>query len=211
MTYIKILTLSLLLLTLNSCGENTTTPITTDVSDMTIDTPATIYSTDAYLPTATVLYADGNTDNATDNINWAVSDTQMLYLSNDLIILPLKNDGNSTLTAGYNNFEFFENNVTLDIVGITDLNSSWRISSPNITTTGTFNLSADGNYTDGIAINKPIERNIAWTSSSPTATFTTDENYNVQINIVDTGNINITATLFGDENASMTKSYTIAN
>lgn len=208
MTYIKTLTLSLLLLTFTSCGENTTTPITTDVADMTIDTPVTIYSTDLYSPTATVLYTDASTDNATNNINWAVSDTGMLYLSNDLTILPLKNDGNSTLTAGYDNFKYFENNVTLDIVGITDLNSSWRISSADITTTGDFPLSADGNYTDG-TINKTIVRNIVWTSSSSTATFTTDENYNVQITIVDTGDINITATLFGDVNATMTKSYTI--
>ena len=208
MTYIKTLTLLLLLLTLNSCGEDTTTPVTTDVTDMTIDTPPTIYSTDEYLPTATVSYDDNTTDDATNNINWKVSDTEMLYISNDLIILPLKNDGNSTLTAGYDNYEFFENNVTLDIVGITDINTTWNISSADITTTGDFDLTAEGNYTDGTN-NKTIVRNIVWTTSSSTATFTTDENYDVQISIVDTGDINITATLFGDENATMTKSYTI--
>ena len=197
MTYIKTFTLTFFLLFLNSCGENTTTPITTDISDMTIDPTTTpIYSTDEFLPTATAYYLDGTNADATDNINWKVSDSTLVSISNDIKILPLKNDGNFTLTAGYDSFKYFENNITVDIVGITDLNSSWWIST-EVAGTGDYTLSAEGNYTDGTN-NKPIVRNIIWTSSNTDiATIATDENYVSTLTVLTTGTFDVNATLFG--------------
>lgn len=208
MIYIKTITLTFLLFLLISCGENTTTPVTTDVQDMKIDTPSTIYSTNLYSPTATSYNLDGTQEDATSSVDWKISDKTLAYISNNITILPLKNDGNLTLSAGYNSFEYFENNITLDIVGITDLNSSWIISSPDVNETGTYIIEAEGNYTDGTT--HTIVRNIAWTSSNTSiATITFDENYVTTLNILTAGDVNITATLFNDINATKTKSYTI--
>ena len=211
MKYIKRALFITVLLFINGCGDNTTTPITKDVSNMSIDNGPvlSLYSTDQYNPSATVYFNDGTSATATDNVDWKRSDLSMLYLSNELIILPLLNDGNSTLTAGYKSFQYFENNVTVDIVGLVDLNTSWRISSADVNTTGDFLLEAEGNYTDGTT-NKKIVRNIVWTSSNTAiATISLDSNYVVTLTTLSTGDVNITATLFGDTNSSKTKQYTI--
>ena len=204
MIYIKTLTLTFFLLFLNSCGENTSTPITTDISDVKIDqsNPTIIYSTDKFLPTATAYYLDDTQADATNNINWKVSDSTIAYISNDLIVFPLSNDGNVTLTAGY---EAYEDSITLDIVGITDLNSSWWISTADRTTTGEYELKADGNYTDGTS--NTIKRNISWVSSDTNiATISTDESYATTLNILSTGTFEVNATVFG---SSVVKTYTI--
>jgi len=214
MKRIKLLSLIFLGLLLNSCGDNTTNPIITDVNTtngMSIDTPPVIYSTELYTPSATVYYMDGTNDIATDNINWKISDSNIFRLSSDITVLPLKNEGNATLTAGYRSFKYFENSVVLNIVGITDINGTnktWDIVGLDANTTGTHNLVAKGNFTDGTT-NKTITRNIVWTSTGAAATISVDANYATSINITGVGNINITATLFGDANASITKTYNI--
>lgn len=210
----KLLSLLSAAILLNSCGENTTTPINIDVNGMRIDPlTAPIYSTDLFTPSATVYYDDGTSDDATENVDWKRSDASMLYLSNELTVLPLTNDGNSTLSAGYKSFKYYENNITIDIVGITDINGTnktWDIIDLNLTTTGTYDLIAEGNFTDGTP-NKELTRNIVWTSAGATATISVDttNNYKTTIEITGTGDINITATLFADVNATQTKTYTI--
>lgn len=212
----SLITLSLLL---NSCGDNTTTPISKDVrttEGMIIDTPPSpVYSTDLFIPTATVYYDDGTTDVATQNVDWKRSDTSLLYLSNELTVLPLKNDGNSTLSAGYKSFKYFENNITIDIVGIIDINGTnktWDTQDLDQNITGTHNLVAEGNFTNGTN-NYVINRNIVWTFAGDApaiiTTVLTDNIYTSTIDITGTGDINITATLFADVNASISKVYTI--
>ena len=209
MIYIKTITLRFLLFLLNSCGENTTAPVTTDVAGMTIDTPTEpLYSTNTYSPTATSTNDDGEQKDATNNVDWKISDNTLAYISNAITIFPLKNDGNFTLSAGYKSFEYFENNITLDIVGITDLNSTWWISSSDVNETGTYIIKAEGNYTDGTT--QTIVRNISWISSNTSvARITIDENYVTTLNVIATGDVNITAKLFNDVNTTKTKSYTI--
>ena len=212
MIYIKLTILTLSLLLFTACGENTTTQISTDVNDMRIDqvSPQSVYSTDIFLPTATSYNIDGTTGDATDNVDWKVSDITQAYISTTNEVLPIVNEGNITLIAGYSSFKYFENNITLNIVGITDLNSSWRIVSPiDVNSSGDFILEAEGNFTDG-TINKKIVRNIVWTSSDvDIATISVDEDYVTTLNVIGTGDLNITATLFNDLNTTITKSFTI--
>ena len=217
MKHYKLLSLLTFSLLLNSCGENTITPITTDVNrtnGMLIDTPLyPLYSTSIYTPKATVSYMDGTSADATNGvgINWIRSDSSLIYLSNDLTVLPLKNDGNSTLSVSYKSNKYFDNSITLDIVGITDINGTnktWDIIDLDSNTTGTHNLVAEGNFTNGDT-DIVLERNIIWTSVGASASIGVDSNYNTSINITGTGDINITATLFTDINATITKTYTI--
>jgi len=218
MNYTKTLSLLSFLLLFNSCGENTTTPVTTDIQDMNIIAPITtstlngVYSTDITTMYARVDYMDGTSADTNDLLSWSVSDNTMVYLSNEITLQPLANEGNFTLRNGFNEFEYFDNSLVIKIIGITDINGTnktWDIINLDTNTTGTHSLVAKGYFTDDNTSKKNITHNIVWTSAGATATFTTDDNYNVTIDITGTGDINITATLFADVNASITKTYNI--
>ncbi len=223
MKYIKKLSFIIITLLLNSCGDNTTTPITKDVSRIGIDNGSPIYkmySTDLYSPGATVYFDDNTSATVTDKVNWALSDFTMLYLSKDLTVLPLVNEGNSTLSISYKSFKGIEDSLSVEIIGL-DSNTSWDIISDINTTGQTLVLKAEGNFTDGNN-SKTIIQNISWTSSDTTvasiSTATITDNtksinttytqYTLKTLIA--GDVNITATLkFNDMNASLTKHFAI--
>lgn len=223
MRYIKKLSFIILILLLNSCGDNTTTPITKDINNILIDNGSPlykIYSTDLYSPSATVYFNDNTSETITDSVDWTRSDPTILYLSNDLTILPLVNEGNSTLSIKYKSFKEIEDHITAEIIGL-DSNTSWSIVSDINTTGETLILKAEGNFTDGNK-GKTIIQNISWISSdediaSITKDIITDTTKNINttytqytLTALSKGDVNITATLhFGDINASLTKQLRI--
>jgi len=194
------LSISLLLI---SCGDNTIEPITSDVSKIEIDKIDTpIYSTDETALSASVFYRDNTYADATYNVTWINSDFNVTTLNKNLLI-PIVNRGTADISISYENMN---HTIAIEIIGLKDINNSWRITTENINTTGDFKLSADGNFSDG-SINKPIIYNLIWTSSNSDDIITLDEEDNsININISTTGERNITATLF-DVNKTVT--YTV--
>ncbi len=223
MKYIKSLSFIILTLLLNSCGDNTTTPVTKDVNSIGIDNGSPIYkiySTDFYAPSATVYFNDNTSATITDKVDWTRSDSTMLDISTDSTILPLVNEGNSTLSISYKSFKGMEDSVTVEIIGL-DSNTSWNIVSDINTTGETVVLKAEGNFTDGNN-SKTIIQNISWTSSDIAIASITSETIADVTKIINptytkytlkalkAGDVNITATLkFNDINASLSKHFTI--
>ena len=178
-----------------ACGDNTTQSITSDIDKLSIDEkmdqPTDIYSTDEMKLHASVSFKDSTTDDATNSVKWVSSNYDIMnqYYSTSL---PVSNSGDANITASYGEFN---DTIQLHIIGLTDINNSWSIVSRDINSTGDFILKAEGNFSDGVN-NKEILRNISWYSSNLDDTIVVDDDYTVTITIDSTGERNITARLF---------------
>ncbi len=223
MRYIKNLLFIVATLLLNSCGDNTTTPITKDINSISIDIGSPIYkvySTDLYSLSATVYFDDNTSQRVTDSVDWIQSNSTMLYLSKELTLLPYANEGNSTLSISYRSYKNMKDSVVVEIVGL-DSNTSWNIVSDINATGETVILKAEGNFTDGNT-SKAIVQNISWKSSDITVASISSETIadttkslnptytKYTLKALKAGDVNITATLkFNDINASLSKHFTI--
>ena len=142
-----------------ACGENTTTPIVSDVNSLKIEAYSSkIYSTDTPSAiSATVTYLDGTPIDATLDIKWR-TDIDTLYYENGTIWGGLNNGGTSSLTAIHSDFN---DSVEVEVYSL----SSFYISSDEITTTGEHILSAKGNFEDN-ASHRDIVKNIVWSADN---------------------------------------------
>ena len=183
--------LTLLSLMLISCGDNTTTPIITDVKSLEIEGgDIEIYSTDSTPVVATVTYMDETTDDATLSVKWS-SDFDTLVYDSGKIRGGVDNGGEDTLIAKHKDFN---DSIEVKVHKLTE----FHISSPDINTTGEHILQAEGSF-DNNETNRSIVTNIVWSADND-AVISVEDNI-VTIEIED-GDTNVTATVFGDTNTS---------
>lgn len=208
-TYFLILTAFLFI----SCGDNTLIPITHDISSIKInetETNKTMYSTDDTLSlTATVYFDDGTEANATNNVIWDSSNAAALGISAGKIF-PYPSAGETNVSIEYGKFTSEPVNV---IVYKLKPNSVF-ISSAEISTTGTYTLELKGDFINAdtnatVDTNVTIIKNIIWSASNDATIDTNATNNVTTIQIENTEETNVTATVFADANLSATKSYII--
>ena len=187
-----------------SCGDNTLQHITSDVQKIEIDNSDTIkvYATDETVLSSSVYYEDNTSADSTYSVSWGNSNYNLATLNKN-ILMPIVNSGDLNISVKYENMS---DKTTLSIIGIKDINSSWGITTATIETTGDFELTADGNFSDGVN-NKTIIHNITWSSTNSDDIITIGEDYSVKINISTIGDRNITAKLF-DVNKTISCSIT---
>ncbi len=190
----KLLTNSFIILLstfLISCGENTTTPIITDMNSFKIDnSDMNIYSTDATNVSATVSYLDGTSADATLDVTWR-SDIDVVVYNNKTIWGGVDNGGESHLTISHSDFN---DSIMVNVYSLT----SFQISSDNITTTGEHILEASGSFENN-ETNRTIVKNIVWSADNSAVITIEDDIVTIDIN---SGDTNVTATVFGDTNSS---------
>lgn len=189
------------------CGENTKNPVTSDILSITIDDNSTtsgfIYATDtSKILKATVHYQDGTSLDASDYVTWKNSDFSVLSMYRGEYSA-LANGGKSTISIEYGKF-----NDSLDIEVYALKSNSLAIFATNdINTTGTFSIEAKGDFIDidtnaTVDSNKTILNNILWSTTND-AVITIDDNNLVEVEIIKTGETNITASVF-DYNVTKT-------
>ena len=210
MHFIKTVSFILTTLLFIGCGENTKNPVTSDILSITIDDNSTtsgfIYATDtSKILKATVHYQDGTSLDASDYVTWKNSDFSVLSMYRGEYSA-VANGGKSTVSIEYGKF-----NDSLDIeVYALKSNSLAIFATNNINTTGTFSIEAKGDFIDidtnaTVDSNKTILNNILWSTTND-AVITIDDNNLVQIEIIKTGETNITASVF---DYNVTKTYII--
>ena len=206
MKIIKNLLLSTTALLFISCGDNTTQNMTSDIKELVINENkiTDIYSTDEMKLSATVIYENNTTADATNNVKWISSDYSIIT-QNYSKSIPILNGGTADISAVYNDFN---SSIQLNIIGLKDINNSWSIVKTDINTTGDFTLTAEGNFSNGVN-NKEIIHNISWFSSNSDDTIVVNDDYSVTLTIESNGDRNITARLFDNNETDKTISYSI--
>ena len=174
-----------------SCGDNTTTPIISDIKSIKIDnSDMNIYSTDTTEISATVKYIDGTSADATLDVTWN-SDIDVIVYSNRKIWGGFENGGESNLTMSYADFN---ETILVNVYALT----SFHISSDDITTTGEHILEAKGSFENN-ETNRTIIKNIVWSADNSAVITINDDIVTIDIG---SGDTNVTATMFGDINSS---------
>ena len=207
MHLIKTVSFMLTTLLFIGCGENTKNPVTSDILSITIDDNSTtsgfIYATDtSKILKATVHYQDGTSLDASDYVTWKNSDFSVLSMYRGEYSA-VANGGKSTISIEYGKF-----NDSLDIEVYALKSNSLAIFATNdINTTGTFSIEAKGDFIDidtnaTVDSNKTILNNILWSTTND-AVITIDDNNLVEVEIIKTGETNITASVF-DYNVTKT-------
>jgi hypothetical protein len=197
--------LSLLATFFMACNsENTKEPIVTDIQSISIDNDKIdIYSTDAPVSiSGTVTYLDGTTAEAT-LAKWTNSDYEVMHVANNSVWGGISNGGTATLGL---EFEQFNDSIEVNVHKLT----SFFISSEDITTTGDFILEAKGSF-DNNETNRTIVKNIIWSADNDAVISVEDDVVTIT---VESGDTNVTATVFNDTNTSspiapISKVYTV--
>lgn len=185
-----------------ACGDNTLEHITSDIKNLQIDQEdrISIYSTDKLSLSSTVYYEDNTSADASNSVTWENSDYNVTTLDNNIII-PSANSGEANITALYKDIS---DAVTIKVIGLVDVNSSWDITSNDINITGDFTLTAHGDFVDGVT-DKLLTQNITWESTNDSNISISDDDV-ATLHVFNTGEMNVTATLF---DVNITKTYII--
>ena len=201
-----------------ACGDNTTQHITSDISNIKIDVPASeyrfndtyeVYSTDELNLSAVVNYFDGNSADATNNVTWKISDSDynITTLSNH-ILQPITNVGELDLSALYKDFN---STVHVKFVSLKNIDNSVKIVSSDdiIEVEQNITLHAIGDFASGDYLNaiddKIIYNNITWTCDN-NGSCPVNENNSITLVATQTGNTTVTATIF---DMNITKSFIV--
>lgn len=183
-----------------SCGENSETLIIPDVESLKInESNVSIYSTDANNLTATVYYTDGSTADATSFVSWQSSDTTIANVSQGSVTVGSINGGDTNITVSYKSISSLSS--PLKVIALSDYNLSMINADAN--TTGTYSLIATAIFENNVT--KVIEKNIVWAVDN--GAIVSGAGSLTQVQIVSTGDTNITATLFNDANLTKTIIY----
>jgi hypothetical protein len=183
-----------------SCsGDSTTMPLA-DISDIKVnETNTTIYSTDTPSNlTAKVSFTDGTNADLTTIATWVSSNPTLLSVTKGSI-QALQNGGDTDVYITYK--YLVSQKAKVKILKALDYNISLVDADAN--TTGTYNILAVANFEDGT--NKTIVKNITWDTNN--SAVVTGEGNTTQIQIILTGDTNITAKLFDDTNMTKTIIY----
>ena len=207
MHFIKTLPFILITLLFIGCGENTKNPVTSDILSITIDDNSTtsgfIYATDTSKTLkATVHYQDGTSLDASDYVTWKNSDFSVLSMYRGEYSA-VANGGKSTISIEYGNFY---DSLDIEVYALKS-NSLAIFTTSDINTTGTFSIEAKGDFIDidtnaTVDTNRTILNNILWSTTND-AVITIDDNNLVEVEIINTGETNITASVF-DYNVTKT-------
>ena len=175
-----------------SCGENTQTPVTTDISSIKInETNVTMYSTDDSIRlTANVVYEDGTEVNATNQLTWVNSDYTLINMFLGTI-LPIANGGDTNISIEYGNLSDYESVHVHKLTEIT-LHPS-DINTTNQTDVITISGSFDNNDS-----NVSIQRNVTWSTDVNSTILTTTDDNNITLDI-HSFPTTITATILGED------------
>jgi hypothetical protein len=174
------------------CGDNTTDPQIKDITSVDInESNLSIYSTDfSKTLSAVATYSDSSSEYINNPDIWSNSDYDALSMYNG-VITPASNGGSSIVSINVGDFSD-ELNVT--IIKLMDFN----ITNSDINTSGEYyTLEATGYFEDNTS--KLIQRNIAWSATND-ATIIFEDNV-TKISLV-AGETNVTASVFGETNAS---------
>ncbi|OIP53397.1 MAG: hypothetical protein AUK54_09250 [Helicobacteraceae bacterium CG2_30_36_10] len=186
-----------------SCGENSDAQIITDVESLKInESNVSMYSTDNNINlSATVYYKDGSNADATAFVSWRSSDTAIANVSNGSVAVGSRNGGDTNITVSYENITSLPTH--LNIITLNDYTISMIDADANAT--GTYQLLATATFEDNKT--KVIEKNIVWDVNNSAIVSGVGSLTTVQI--VSTGDTNITSTLFNDINMTKTIIYTV--
>ncbi|MEA3228132.1 MAG: hypothetical protein U9P38_03565 [Campylobacterota bacterium] len=205
MQFIKNSLLALTTLFFISCGDNTQNTLL-DIKEITInETEVNIYSTDretSGLLTATAIFEDDTTEDVTEFVTWSSSNSDVAYVVNGTIYAGIDNGGESNITIVYKNIS--SSPIPLYSKSLIDYNIS-ILDSNTTDSTGVYNLQAIGTFEDNIT--KTIQTNIVWENNNSSIITTQDDISSIEI--VATGETNITSTLFEDINMSKTLIYIV--
>ena len=201
----KIITSSFLILIATffiSCGENSDTPIIADIESLKInESNVSMYSTDNNINlTATVNYQDGSTADATAFVSWKSSDTNIANVSNGSVTVGSTNGGDTNITVSYDKIS--SPSTPLKIIALSDYNLS--MIGADVNTTGIYPLIATAIFEDNVT--KVIEKNIVWDVNN--SAIVSGAGSSTEVQIVSTGDTNITSILFNDVNMTKTIIYT---
>jgi len=146
-----------------SCGDNTTSSPIADIVSISLDDKnISIHSTDLQKAlTATAIYTNGTTANATADLTWSSSDTSTLLTAVGAV-LASNNGGDANLTIGYANTFYDTTSVhikKLESIQYSDVNVSAIGIPQTIYLSGTF----ENNET-----NVSLEANILYDSDENT-------------------------------------------
>ena len=187
MKIIKNTFLPLLALLLISCGDNTETPIISEVTSIEIDkSSVSIHSTDSDVTlNAMVNYSDGSSADASNGVTWGNTDYSVLNMLEGKVSAYL-NGGEANVTIGYGDFS---DSIKVEIIELTDV----MISSDPITTTGLHTIEAKGNFKNGDT-NITLVNNVKWYGDND-AVLSVDENkiWTIEVN---SGDTNLTLSVF---------------
>jgi len=175
------------------CGENTQSTIVPDIRAISIDQQnITLHSTDLPVSlSASILYDDNSTQDATDLLKWSSSNQEILSQSHNNISGGIKNGGDANITVQYAQLQ---NTQSVHV----DKLIAYTVVHPDINATGTYIFEAKGNF-DNNDTNITIHNNIVWSVNNDATLEVTDGIANITFI---TGETNVTATLFGDTNSS---------
>ena len=185
------------------CGENTDTPLTHLVTSIDINvTSVEMHSTDDIVKLgATVSFDDGTTADVTDSVYWYNSDYNSTSMLGGEISGGQGNGGESNVSIEYENFSDF---VTVKVHKL-DFNSTY-ISSADINTTGIHPLEVKGSFDNGDT-NITIIKNLQWDANNG-AIITIEDNL-ATLEIINTGETNVSVRFFDDNTSDLNVSYTV--
>ena len=157
MKYLSKLLLSTFSLFFISCGDNTTTSLLKEVTNITLnENNISIYATDKDINlTATVFYDDGTSSIASGNMAWSTSDTTILSNSTATISAS-KNSGDAEVIIEYQEIFHDSKSVhikTLESINYSDINLSITDEEQTVYISGNF----ENNET-----NKVMQSNLTW-------------------------------------------------
>lgn len=200
MPYIKNFILLISSLFLISCGENTTSSLK-DIQSIKInEANISMYTTDSSTSlTATAIYTDGSTADITKAVAWSASNTNISVSTFGLVSIGSVNSGDTNISISYDTFK--DENISIHLIPLTDFNIT--MVDADVNSTGDYNLLLTGKFEDNAT--KTIVKNISWDLNN-SATVSGEGN-TTQIQIVNIGETNITATMFAyDNDFNLTKS-----
>lgn len=187
MKIIKYTLLPLLASVLISCGDNTETPKTSNVTSIKIDsTNLSIRSTDAEVSlSAIVNYDDGNSADASKGVTWGNTDYDVLNMLEGEISADA-NSGEANVTIKYGNFS---DSIKVEVIELTDV----FIVPLDSNATGTHTLEARGNFKNGDK-NITLVKNVNWYADND-AVLSVDDN-NIWSIEIKSGDTNLTLRVF---------------
>ncbi len=186
------------------CGQNTDTPLTHLVSSIDINvTTLQIHSTDAAVKLgATVTFDDNTSADITNNVRWYNSDYNATSMLGGEISGGPENGGESNISIEY---EHLSDSITVKVHTL-DFNSTQILANSDVNATGTYIFTAYGDFDNGDT-NITLVRNLYWSANN--GAIITVEDGIAEIEIINTGETNISVRFFDDNTSDRNVSYTI--
>jgi hypothetical protein len=201
MKIFKIIILATLLLAFFGCGDNTKTPIILEVSSISINEKnISMHSTDSSLSlSAKVTMSNDDYADATNTVTWSDSNYTTLSMLGG-VITPAYNGGDANISISFGDFT---DTTTVHLIKLIDYTIALKNSDAN--STGNYELELLGTFEDNQTL--IILSNAAITTTN--SAIITNENNITNIQIVNTGDTNISVVLFNDKNLTKTIVYTV--